>query len=95
MYALGIHGAGRAVPGAAEHAGWRSPKTIRSSSIAPCGRYEGQAKPKYVGGRMAARIKAGIVKLSLWATSHPTLGMPKRKHRLAATPDVSAEKALA
>ncbi|WP_137991869.1 NAD(P)/FAD-dependent oxidoreductase [Streptomyces vilmorinianum] len=53
---------------------------------------EAQAKPKYVGGRKAARIKAGIVRISLWATSHPTFGMPKRKRRLAA-PDASAEKA--
>ncbi|GAA4638976.1 FAD-dependent oxidoreductase [Actinoallomurus vinaceus] len=56
---------------------------------------EGQAKPKYMGGRKAARIKAGIVKMSLWATSHPTFGMPKRKHRLAAAPDATAEKAVA
>jgi NADH dehydrogenase FAD-containing subunit len=62
---------------------------------------EGQAKPKYVGGRKAARIKAGILKMSLWANSHPTFGLPKRKRRLAgaalmpAAPDVSAEKAVA
>lgn len=55
----------------------------------------GQAKPAYVGGRKAARVKAGIVKMSLWATSHPTFGLPKRKRRLAAAPDVSAEKAVA
>lgn len=53
---------------------------------------EAQAKPKYVGGRKAARIKAGILRMSLWATSHPTFGLPKRKHRLAAAPDASAEK---
>ncbi|WP_086831919.1 NAD(P)/FAD-dependent oxidoreductase [Streptomyces sp. NRRL B-24572] len=62
---------------------------------------EGLAKPKYVGGRKAARIKAGILKMSLWANSHPTFGLPKRKHRLAAAapvpvaPDASAEKAVA
>ncbi|GAB3959834.1 FAD-dependent oxidoreductase [Actinoallomurus acanthiterrae] len=56
---------------------------------------EGRAKPKYVGGRKAGRIKAGIVKMSLWATSHPTFGLPKRKHRLAAAPDATAEKAVA
>lgn len=56
---------------------------------------EGQAKPKYVGGRKAARVKAGILKMSLWATSHPTFGLPKRKRRLAAAPDASAEKAFA
>lgn len=51
---------------------------------------EGVAKPKYVGGRKAARIKSGILKASLWATSHPTFGMPKRRRRLAAAPDTSA-----
>ncbi|MFJ7494489.1 NAD(P)/FAD-dependent oxidoreductase [Streptomyces sp. NPDC097727] len=56
---------------------------------------EAQAKPKYVGGRKAARIKAGILKMSLWTTSHPTFGLPKRKRRLAAVPDASAEKAVA
>ncbi|MFH8656277.1 NAD(P)/FAD-dependent oxidoreductase [Streptomyces afghaniensis] len=56
--------------------------------------HEAQAKPKYVGGRKAARIKAGIVKMSLWTTSHPTFGLPKRKHRLAAAPDLSAEKTV-
>ncbi|WP_405149095.1 FAD-dependent oxidoreductase [Sphaerisporangium sp. NBC_01403] len=56
---------------------------------------EGQAKPKYMGGRKPARIKAGILKMSLWATSHPTFGMPKRKHPLAAAPDATAEKAVA
>ncbi|MEU1202841.1 FAD-dependent oxidoreductase [Streptomyces sp. NPDC005813] len=56
---------------------------------------EGQAKPKYLGGWKAARIKGGILRMSLWATSPPTFGMPKRKHRLAAAPDTSAEKAVA
>ncbi|MEU9036359.1 FAD-dependent oxidoreductase [Streptomyces sp. NPDC048352] len=58
---------------------------------------EGQAKPTYMGGRKAARIKAGILRMSLWATSHPTFGLPQRKHRLAAAaPDASpAEEAIA
>ncbi|MFJ7779414.1 NAD(P)/FAD-dependent oxidoreductase [Streptomyces yangpuensis] len=56
---------------------------------------EAEAKPKYMGGRKAARIKEGIVKMSLWATSHPTFGLPQRKHRLAAAPNVPAEKAAA
>ncbi|MFG3000719.1 NAD(P)/FAD-dependent oxidoreductase [Streptomyces sp. NPDC048340] len=56
---------------------------------------EGRAKPKYMGGRKAARIKAGIVRMSLWANSHPTFGLPKRKRRLAAVPQASAEKAVA
>ncbi len=33
--------------------------------------------------------------MALWTTSHPTFGLPKHKHRLAAIPDVSAEKAVA
>jgi NADH dehydrogenase FAD-containing subunit len=56
---------------------------------------EARAKPKYVGGRKAARIKAGIVKISLWSIAHPTFGMPKRKRRVATVPDASAEKAVA
>ncbi|WP_230193457.1 NAD(P)/FAD-dependent oxidoreductase [Streptomyces coriariae] len=54
-----------------------------------------QAKPKYVGGRKAARVKAGIVKISLWGISHPTFGVPKRRRRLAAAPDATSEKAVA
>lgn len=48
--------------------------------------YDGDARPKekYTGGRSAARIKAAIVKGSLWASSHPTFGMPKRRRRLVA-----------
>ncbi|MGW5689167.1 NAD(P)/FAD-dependent oxidoreductase [Nonomuraea sp. NPDC003754] len=56
---------------------------------------EARAKPTYVGGRKAARIKTGILKISLWGISHPTFGLPKRRRRLAAAPDASAEKALA
>ncbi|MET9831543.1 FAD-dependent oxidoreductase [Streptomyces sp. NPDC006385] len=56
---------------------------------------EAQAKPGYVGGRKAARIKAGILKLSLWGISHPTFGVPRRRRRLATTPDTSVEKAVA
>lgn len=56
---------------------------------------EAQAKPNYVGGRKAARIKAGILQMSLWTTSHPTFGLPKRKHHLAAVPEASAGKAIA
>ncbi|MGX1315010.1 NADH dehydrogenase [Streptomyces calvus] len=45
---------------------------------------EARAKPTYVAGRKAARIKAGILAMSRWAVSHPTFGMPTRRHRLAA-----------
>ncbi|GAA3091384.1 FAD-dependent oxidoreductase [Streptomyces roseofulvus] len=44
---------------------------------------EGLAKNGYVGGRRAARVKALIVWMSLWATSHPTFGMPRRSRRVA------------
>ncbi|WP_030508068.1 NAD(P)/FAD-dependent oxidoreductase [Microbispora rosea] len=47
---------------------------------------EGQAKPKYLSGRKVARVKAGILAMSLWATSHPTFGMPGRKRHLAGGP---------
>ena len=51
--------------------------------------HEGQAKPKYQGGRTAALVKEGINRIALWTISHPTFGLPKRRHRLAAAPDVS------
>ncbi|WP_309062896.1 FAD-dependent oxidoreductase [Streptomyces sp.] len=56
---------------------------------------EGRAKPKHVGGRKAARIKAGILGMSLWATSHPTFGLPRRKRRLATTPVAAAANRVA
>ncbi|MFC9294619.1 NAD(P)/FAD-dependent oxidoreductase [Streptomyces sp. NPDC057011] len=56
---------------------------------------EGRAKPKFMGGRKAARIKNGIVRMALWGTSHPTFGLPKRKYRLTATQIAPAEKAVA
>ncbi|MER6788507.1 FAD-dependent oxidoreductase [Streptomyces sp. NPDC000658] len=56
---------------------------------------EGQAKPKYAGGRKAARIKAGILRMSLWATSHPTFALPRRRHRLAEAQDAPVETAVA
>jgi NADH dehydrogenase FAD-containing subunit len=56
---------------------------------------EARAKPTYVGGWKAARVKSGILKTSLWAISHPTFGLPKRRHRLAAAPNASAEAAVA
>ncbi|TDE56567.1 oxidoreductase [Nonomuraea mesophila] len=54
---------------------------------------EGRAKPTYQGGRKGAYVKESILRTALWATSHPTYGLPKRKHRLAAAPDTIAEKA--
>ncbi|SCG39828.1 NAD(P)/FAD-dependent oxidoreductase [Micromonospora coxensis] len=55
---------------------------------------DGQPKPRHLGGRQAARIKSGILTMSLWATSHPTFGLPTRRHRLAAAPDASVDEAL-
>ncbi|MFE1229488.1 NAD(P)/FAD-dependent oxidoreductase [Streptomyces sp. NPDC059442] len=49
--------------------------------------HDAQAKPKYLGGRKAARIKAGILSMSLWTTSHPTFGLPTRRQRLTGTPE--------
>ncbi|MDT0346458.1 NAD(P)/FAD-dependent oxidoreductase [Streptomyces litchfieldiae] len=53
---------------------------------------QGQAKPSYMGGRKAARIKRAIEKGSLWGTLHPTFGLPRRQRRLAAAPEASAGK---
>ncbi|MEV5893919.1 NAD(P)/FAD-dependent oxidoreductase [Nonomuraea fuscirosea] len=45
---------------------------------------EGRAKPRYYGGREGARVKAWILRMALWATRHPTYGLPRRRHRLTA-----------
>ncbi|WP_436774893.1 NAD(P)/FAD-dependent oxidoreductase, partial [Yinghuangia sp. YIM S09857] len=45
---------------------------------------QAKAKPKYVGGRKAARIKVAIIKGSLWASANPTFGLPKRRRRVSA-----------
>ncbi|MDY0810496.1 NAD(P)/FAD-dependent oxidoreductase [Kitasatospora purpeofusca] len=57
--------------------------------------HEARAKPKYMGGRKAARIKAGILRMSLWTNSHPTFCLPTRRRRLTAAPNTSARKAAA
>ncbi|NUT93570.1 MAG: FAD-dependent oxidoreductase [Saccharothrix sp.] len=44
--------------------------------------HDGRAKSRYFDGRLAARIKAGVLWLSLWATANPTFGLPRRQHRL-------------
>jgi NADH dehydrogenase FAD-containing subunit len=56
---------------------------------------EARAKPTYMGGRKAARIKSGILRMALWTTSHPTFGLPSRTRRLAAAPKTSAVNAVA
>ncbi|MGP4114279.1 NAD(P)/FAD-dependent oxidoreductase [Streptomyces sp. 4N509B] len=42
---------------------------------------DGEARPKswFLGGRPAARVKAGVLRGALWSISHPTFGMPKRR----------------
>ncbi|MET8579122.1 FAD-dependent oxidoreductase [Streptomyces sp. NPDC005012] len=46
----------------------------------------GRPRPKYLGGRTAVRVKAVILRGSLWAIEHPGFGLPRRRHRLTATP---------
>ncbi|MGJ5827193.1 NAD(P)/FAD-dependent oxidoreductase [Streptomyces ossamyceticus] len=55
--------------------------------------HDAKAKPRFLGGRKAARIKAGILRMSLWTTSHPTFGLPTRRHRLATAPPAPTTKA--
>lgn len=52
---------------------------------------QARAKPAYMGGWEAARIKAGIVRVSLWATVHPTYGLPRRRHRPTVAPEAVAD----
>jgi NADH dehydrogenase FAD-containing subunit len=52
---------------------------------------QGQAKPRYLRGRKAARMNALVLNGSMWATVHPTFRMPKRKRRLAVTPQASVK----
>ncbi|MGW5420023.1 NAD(P)/FAD-dependent oxidoreductase [Streptomyces sp. NPDC003943] len=54
-----------------------------------------RSKSWYVGGRTAALLKAGVLKGSGWSVEHPTFGMPKRRHRLAAAPDRSGVRTAA
>ncbi|MFJ9598252.1 NAD(P)/FAD-dependent oxidoreductase [Streptomyces virginiae] len=53
--------------------------------------HDARAKPTYLGGRTAARIKAGILAMSLWTTSHPTFGLPTRRQRLTGMPESNDE----
>ena len=53
-----------------------------------------QARPKFLGGRKAVRVKEAIQRGALWGTSHPTFGLPKRRHRLASSSERSARKAV-
>ncbi|MFF5637082.1 NAD(P)/FAD-dependent oxidoreductase [Streptomyces sp. NPDC012825] len=56
--------------------------------------HEARAKPKYLGGRKAARIKAAVLRMSLWITSRPTFGLPTRKHHLTGTPKPDGKTAV-
>ncbi len=46
-----------------------------------------RAKSWYLGGRTAARLKAGVLKGAGWGVAHPTFGMPKHRRRLTTVPD--------
>ncbi|SDE23473.1 NAD(P)/FAD-dependent oxidoreductase [Glycomyces harbinensis] len=52
---------------------------------------DAQAKPRSLKGRTAARVKADILSMSLWAVHHPTFGIPKRRHRLATAAERAGE----
>lgn len=54
-----------------------------------------RAKSWYLGGRIAARLKSGVLKGAGWGIAHPTFGMPKRRHRLAASPDRAGARVAA
>lgn len=47
---------------------------------------DARAKSWYLGGRGAARLKAGVLRASRWSIAHPTFGMPKRRRRLTGAP---------
>ncbi|MFE0870081.1 NAD(P)/FAD-dependent oxidoreductase [Streptomyces rochei] len=43
-----------------------------------------RSKSWYLGGRTAARLKAGVLRGAGWGIAHPTFGVPKRRRRLTA-----------
>ncbi|MET9538202.1 FAD-dependent oxidoreductase [Streptomyces sp. NPDC006553] len=45
-----------------------------------------RSKTWYLGGRTAARLKAGVLAGAAWNIAHPTFGMPKRRRRLTTAP---------
>ncbi|WP_406060807.1 FAD-dependent oxidoreductase [Streptomyces sp. NBC_01077] len=45
-----------------------------------------RSKSWYLGGKAAARLKAGVLNGAGFGISHPTFGMPKRRRRLATAP---------
>ncbi|MER7770483.1 FAD-dependent oxidoreductase [Kitasatospora sp. NPDC096140] len=54
-----------------------------------------RSKSWYLGGRTAARLKAGVLTGSGWSIAHPTFGMPKRRRHLATAPDRAGVKGAA
>ncbi len=48
-----------------------------------------RSKSWYLGGRTAARLKAGVLQGAGFGIAHPTFGMPKRRRRLAAAAAVA------
>ncbi|KNE80249.1 MULTISPECIES: NAD(P)/FAD-dependent oxidoreductase [Streptomyces] len=56
---------------------------------------DARAKSWYLGGRTAARLKAGVLTGAGWGIAHPTFGMPQRRRRLATAPDRAGVSAAA
>lgn len=59
---------------------------------------QARAKSWYLGGRAAARLKAGVLAGAGWGIAHPTFGVPHRRRRLAAAaaaPGRSPQRAAA
>ncbi|WP_280364800.1 FAD-dependent oxidoreductase, partial [Nocardia abscessus] len=52
---------------------------------------DARAKPGALRGRKAARVKSAILKTAAWSVSHPTVGKPSHKYRLATTREHSPE----
>ncbi|WP_329074835.1 NAD(P)/FAD-dependent oxidoreductase [Streptomyces niveus] len=55
---------------------------------------DGDARSKswYLGGRTAARLKAGVLKGAGLGIAHPTFGLPKRRRRVATEPDRTGQR---
>lgn len=51
-----------------------------------------RSKSWFLGGRTAARLKAGVLQGAGFGIAHPTFGMPKRRRRLATAPDRAGAK---
>ncbi|MGV9930578.1 NAD(P)/FAD-dependent oxidoreductase [Streptomyces olivaceoviridis] len=49
----------------------------------------------YLGGRTAARLKAGVLRGAGWSIAHPTYGTPRRRRSLATAPERAVVRAAA